>query len=436
MPALSNLTTIMCAAALALGLAACGGGSSGTGAPPLDEAAMKKAAALAEAIRAARNTAADGTFDDTPHMVAPSVTAANDGTTVTVGVTEGGTPQGGAARGGALVVQTNEPAAVAGWTGVRFRRGTAAEHLIAYTDIAAPESMPFTPENLNKLNEVSGLTGDAIPAAGLAIDKAWLPLVASTSLAAATPRGSVTHASVGTGADAGLSFTGSFSGAPGTYSCSGVACSVTLDDRGTATAVGGTWSFAPEYGAMVGIPDYDHLYLGWWLNEKDGAYGFQSFAGAVGFPAGAAIVQAAMEGSATYTGAAAGIWVTEDISGGRITRAESGEFTAAATLKAHFFGANDAGMVTGEISSFRDGDGRPLGGWSVELEEAPLTVGRSAFAGKTSRPGGSGAGSWQGEFHGTDGASANARPSHVTGRFDAQFPGVYIAGAFGGAKGR
>ena len=37
-------------------------------------------------------------------------------------------------------------------------------------------------------------------------------------------------------------------------------------------------------------------------------------------------------------------------------------------------------------------------------------------------------------FHGNDGAAPNARPGHVTGRFDVRFPGASIAGAFGASR--
>ena len=136
---------------------------------------------------------------------------------------------------------------------------------------------------------------------------------------------------------------------------------MTLDDRGTPTAMGGTWFFVPGSGAMVMIPDYEHLYFGWWMNEEGGAYGFQGFAGTASLPEGSGNVAAAMEGSATYTGAAAGVYATVDSSGGRITGARSGEFTAEAVLRANFFGALAAGVVEGEIGSFRDGSGRTLG---------------------------------------------------------------------------
>lgn len=313
-----NLTTVCAATALALGLAACGGGggSKGSGMAALTE--MERALALAAAVEAAKATGADGTFDDALHGVAPAVTASHDGTTLTVEVSESGTPRGGTARGGDFVAQDERAAAIAGWTGTRFGRDEeAAESLVVYTDAGPPEVMAFTPENLNKLREVSGLTGESVPESGLAIETAWLPVIASTSLAAASPLGSVTYGPTGTGQDQGLAFTGTFGGGSGEYRCSGGACSLTLDDRGVPTAMGGAWTFAPAPGAMVTIPDYDHLHLGWWLNEEeDGAWGFQTFAGGVGFPAGAADVTAAMAGSATYRGAAAGVYVTMDVSGG------------------------------------------------------------------------------------------------------------------------
>ncbi len=437
MPANMNLTMALGATALVLGLAACGGGGGGLKSIVMDEVTLERVMAVSAAIEAAEATGIDGTFDDTRYMVSPSVVATNDGTTVTIAVTETGTPRGGSARSGEFVMEDSGPALIAGWSGARFLRGEAGEHLVVYTDVGAPQAMAFTPENLNRLREVSGLTGEMIPAPGLTVQDAWFPVIRSTSLAAASPRGSVTYGTTGTGADEGLEFTGAFSGAAGTYSCSGSACSLTLDDQGAPTAMGGTWTFAPAEDAMVSIPDYDYVYFGWWLNENNDAYEFQTFADAADFPGGSGNVEAAMEGSATYRGAAAGVWATLDISGGQVTRALGGEFTAEAVLTANFFGAQDAGEVSGEIASFRDGAGRSIGGWRVTLEAARLTVGAASFAGSTRGELGvvsSGTGSWEGQFHGTDGAETNARPSHVTGRFDLHFLAAHVAGAFGGAQ--
>ena len=158
-----GLTTIICVAAVGLGLAACGGGSGTSGMRnPVDPGiaeSIERATALNVAIEAAKATVADGTFDDAAHMVAPTVAATHDGTAVTVGVTEGGMRQSGNA-GGSFAEREDGPAPIAGWTGARFERGTAIERLTVYTDVGAPEAMAFTPDNLNRLNEVSGLAGE------------------------------------------------------------------------------------------------------------------------------------------------------------------------------------------------------------------------------------------------------------------------------------
>ena len=97
-----------------------------------------------------------------------------------------------------------------------------------------------------------------------------------------------------------------------------------------------------------------------------------------------------------------------------------------ATLTANFFGARDAGAVSGEIGSFRDGSGRAMAGWRVTLSLAMLSAGEADFAGATggtAGSGSSGAGSWQGRFHGTDDAATNARRVHATGPFALPLPG-------------
>ena len=444
MTGLRDLTTIICVAALGLGLAACGGddesGTSGMQSPadPGPGESIDAAMALAVALEVAKATGADGTFDDTSHMVAPSITATHDGTTVTVGVTEGGMRQDDGTVGGSFAEREEGPASIAGWTGARFERGAAVERLMVYTDIGAPEAMAFTPENLNRLTEVSGLIGEAIPETGVAVEAVYWPVVRAISLEAAPARGSVTHGPTGTEADEGLSFIGVFAGAAGGYGCSGAACSVTLDDRGVATEMGGAWTFEPDEGAMVQIPDYEHLHFGWWRQEKtDGSLGFQTFAGGTGFTAGAGAVTAAMTGSATYRGAAAGVYASVDVAGGLVTGATEGEFTAEATLTAHFFGALDDGEITGEIASFTNQSGEPMDGWRVTLRPAGLTDGRAAFAGQTEAtlgPRTSGEGSWEGRFHGAGSDADDPRPDHVTGRFDAHFSGVGVAGGFGASK--
>ena len=90
-----------------------------------------------------------------------------------------------------------------------------------------------------------------------------------------------------------------------------------------------------------------------------------------------------------------------------------------------------------QVDSFRDGSGQALEGWRVTLNSARLTAGTASFAGTTGGIVGSstrGTDSWEGPFRGSEGAEANARPSHATGRFDLHFAGTPIAGAFGAGK--
>ena len=108
-------------------------------------------------------------------------------------------------------------------------------------------------------------------------------------------------------------------------------------------------------------------------------------------------------------------------------------------LTAHFFGARDAGEIGGEIGSFRTASGRSLAGWRVTLSMAMLSAGEAGFVaatGGTVGSGTSGAARWQGRFHGSDGAEANARPRHASGRFDPHFPGAHLVGASGAGRPR
>ena len=249
MPAWSNLTTSILAAA-ALGLVGCGGNGGGGGSASGNTAAdMERAQLVADALEAARATGADGTFRDA-HSFAPKVTATHEGGSVKIAVTESGR-----SRTGAFADEEDRPVRIAGWTGARFTRG-GDEELVVYADMGAPEAMPFTPGNLNRLREVSGLSGETVPASGLAIETGYWPVIRSTSLAAAPANGSVTHNAQGTGADAGLVFDGTFAGGAGEYRCTGSTCTVTLDDGGMATEMVGAWIFDPADGAMVLVPEH------------------------------------------------------------------------------------------------------------------------------------------------------------------------------------
>ena len=167
-----------------------------------------------------------------------------------------------------------------------------------------------------------------------------------------------------------------------------------------------------------------------------------------------------VEGSATYTGGAAGKWAiastTED-------RTEGGHFTATATLGVDFdvdsdptdADGNDKEWVTvsGMITDFMTGDvSRP--DWSVELildavtdnDDEPNTLGVQGAAAlpaaitgtrATWTTGGAvdGEGTWEATFHGSE--KDTTHPLAVDGTFHAEIAGGKVGriqGAFGATK--
>ena len=62
---------------------------------------------------------------------------------------------------------------------------------------------------------------------------------------------------------------GTYDGAPGEYSCP-TGCSSTNNGSGSPSALGGTWTFTPDTGAMASTADANYVYFGWWLRTDDG----------------------------------------------------------------------------------------------------------------------------------------------------------------------
>ena len=164
----------------------------------------------------------------------------------------------------------------------------------------------------------------------------------------------------------------------------------------------------------------------------DGTYGFQTFAG--GTPEYTANY-APIEGPATYKGAAAGVYVTKDVSAGLVTGANMGEFTAKATLEANFGDEMEAGNIDGSIHDFMDADGTAMAGWGVTLRNVNLGT---STAPSRARPGGrpvpGRAAQEAGKARSMVFADEDAVPTGVAGRFDAHLPGAHIVGAYGASK--
>ena len=290
-------------------------------------------------------------------------------------------------------------------------------------------------------------------------------------------------------------FTGTYFGAPGQFQCieaddadpgCGIARNaddvVMVVDTGAAAGIqgGGRWTFTPDDGAMITVPDQDWMAYGAWLTTPDDMSGDHRlgvfFNGmdtykpiANSFTVGNAV---GLRGTATYSGGATGVYVDG---------ADSGLFTARAMLTAKFDadndGLTDAGeySISGRIDNFRGTNGVALGAdtgdmpnpqgrgendWVVELGTFPFTTATAdggtalaitATATSGSADGVSWEGMWNGMFFGpaTDADEVPIHPSGVAGQFWAETddldaantdadvadnPVTAVVGAFGASK--
>ena len=165
------------------------------------------------------------------------------------------------------------------------------------------------------------------------------------------------------------------------------------------------------------------------------------------------ITGASLEGSATYNGRAAGVFVTKDDMG----PANSGEFTANATLTANFAGDDidmaDRYQIDGMVTDFvlMDGDTMVVNTWMLTLNPAQFSTRAhdegtgmvteshdrnptaNMFSGTTDGDAGpDNAGEWNGMFFGANAVDGdNVMPSGVAGEFLGHFSNGHALGAFG-----
>ncbi|MDE2813309.1 MAG: hypothetical protein OXM01_09805, partial [Gemmatimonadota bacterium] len=248
---------------------------------------------------------------------------------------------------------------------------------------------------------------------------------------------------------------GTYDGAPGTYRCAGTDCSSTNNGSGAPSALGGTWTFTPDTGAMASTPDANYLYFGWWLRKDDGdPTSASAFFGEVGDVEGGGTIAdpSTVTGSATYSGNAAGKFAINNPLGG----SNAGHFTADVMLTAKF-GANAApnnGGVSGMIDNFMANDASVP--WSVKLNRAWWSTG-GAFGGVDQDTDAAGiqlantvwsidgnaapaSGNWNGMMHDEALAPAAASdgsnvPTAAVGVFQSMFGSTHtMVGAFGATK--
>ena len=348
----------------------------------LNEEEGEAMAALGKAMHAAlagtgTNTTALANIDLTSRD-----TDLSDGLTITRAQNAGANEDTSAPA--AVILEAGDSAgSLGGWMGTNYAHtdtGTKVmNQAVVYTNRGAAARKPFSGTG-GVYTLTSGQT-DRDDNGYLGSDAATLLDVSAvaTDLAkvranAFTHSGTNTH-TVPTGRD-GVYVRGTYDGAPGEFRCA-TGCSSTNDGTGSPTALGGTWHFKPDSGAMVSVPDAHYLYYGWWLNkDKDGKpMAASAFTGRAGTEANDDNLNPGwtgnhdpaspgmLTGSATYAGHAAGKVAINNVLEGS---GSGGHFTADANLTAKFSGTG-AG-VTGTIDSFMvDGAAMP---WSVALHMA------------------------------------------------------------------
>lgn len=262
----------------------------------------------------------------------------------------------------------------------------------------------------------------------------------------------------------GRTLDGRFNDVEGKFMCTGEsACTAMTDSANKLVSLAGTWTFTPDdtKSTIQGVaPDGDFLAFGYWMNEMTGAngdtmYSVSTFAdGALPYPLAKAR-DSALEGTATYSGPAAGKYARETVtSDSEVATLRVGDFTAEVNLTATFgqvekdgegtLSPNMLHTVSGDVSKFTDENGDMLGigseSWEVELMTAGFASGDQGIVKQTFSGGTTGGGKWIGGFYGPDQMTddqsnmTKVMPSGVAGTFDASFKNGEVAGAFGATK--
>ncbi len=331
------------------------------------EDAAKASAALGKAMFAALNgtAAADST------ALNNAVAAFNAAGAFTINAAAGAGALAAATDPGLVTFEDGDSAgSLNDWTGTDYAdaSGTGDSRVTdearVYTNQGAAASQPFADEHTLAADEDYFVvtTGGSV-ATGASLDLVMVNAFEHS--------GEQTHLPADR-ADA-VYFRGTYNGAPGEYRCA-TGCSSTNDGSGAPSALGGTWHFTPDTGAMVSEPDAQYLYFGWWVSkDSDGdPTAASAFSGLVE-PSGTstpltAAAGSAITGSATYAGPAVGKFAMNNPIDGT---GMGGHFTANAELKATFGPDTVEGSgMTGTIDSFRLNDGSEDPGWSVSLHRA------------------------------------------------------------------
>ena len=249
----------------------------------------------------------------------------------------------------------------------------------------------------------------------------------------------------------GEHFRGTYRGISGEFTCH-VGCDLSVDRDGIYSFDGNSTNSSP---VLLFKPDrldatYDrqdndgYLYFGWWLHsptldnrahEIRAFYGRGKDADAADMPDRTRNFPRVSESETTYydyRGVAAGQYVRQTRSGGEVTSAEFGDFTARARLRAEVDANNT--KVKGSITNFVT-DGAAQSGWEVKLGEADVNNKGSWTKNSVTVGFGiedpTGQGVWTGGFYWS--AAVSERPDSAIGDFNVSSDDKtgHIIGAFG-----
>ena len=284
----------------------------------------------------------------------------------TAPVVSGTVPGTPAAEVTGLATAARGAAAVSGdWTGRTFR---AADNVSGAIDTVVLYSDIAAPGS----RPFSGEGGKYDDTDGLARDGS-LPISNDTdavpiaSPAFPTAAGIVPHEA---GEDGTVRLAGSYDGAEGTYVCTPAGDSPCTSSvrhgGGIDLAGGGGWRFVPAPGATVAVPDVEYRYFGWWSRDTGGALAVGAFHAGVGGAQDEFAGFAALQGPARYRGPAAGRFALTP----QLGAAAAGDFTATVELRADFGDGTAPGTVGGTLDGFRVG-GETVP-WSVSLGTAGI----------------------------------------------------------------
>ena len=241
-------------------------------------------------------------------------------------------------------------------------------------------------------------------------------------------------------------FMGLFDGAPGTYKCNDDNCTLSTDDDGKLNAAAGMWWFTPAERSMVPVKDMDFMHFGYWLNDSmndDDELVYDAVAFAGGTTSSDTTDVESLEGMATYSGAATGLYLRKELdASGDPLNLYHGQFTATAKLTAYFVGTDVAqskqNSVMGKITDFNDGGGDAIdSSWSVDLERTGLMSGMitdGMTEGDKDMMG-----DWTATFFGEvaldsdddEDGNQSTFPSGIGGTFDGHFTNGHVLGGFG-----